>query len=149
MIDLEFDDGLGAEARLRRMSRSGRQTMMTIVMVARLSSAVQTGMNHALVERFHVFRDVASAVLLMMILCAKTAIIRAIYREIAPSARASSSRRHVALGYVAARRVHIRPLFDDGRSECALLLHSLMRLGGLEASRSLRLVIVLLVRALR
>lgn len=57
LIDLEFDDGLRAEARLRRMSCAGAETMMTVVVlvVARLSSSVETRMNHALVERLNVF----------------------------------------------------------------------------------------------
>ena len=44
---------------------------MTVVMVARLPSTVEARMNHALVERFDILGDEASAVLLVVILCAK------------------------------------------------------------------------------
>lgn len=85
-----------------------------------------------------------------MILCAKTSIIGAVHRKIAPSASASSSRRNGRLRAVSTCAAHGGSLLlDDGRSERTLLLHGLVGLGRLEASRSLRLVIVLLVRALR
>ena len=85
LVDLKFDDGLRADTRLRRMRSARAETVMTIVVVARLPSTVEARMNHALVERLNVFRDVASAVLLVVILCAKTAIIGAVDRKIAPN----------------------------------------------------------------
>lgn len=123
---------------------------MTVVVVARLPSTVEARMNHALVERLNVFGDVASAVLLVVILCAKTAIIGAVDRKIAPSASASSGRRNGRLRAVTTCAAHAGTLLlDDGGSERALVLHGLVGLGRLEASRSLRLVIVLLVGTLR